>query len=475
MMTAEFLNDPKHIVVIGGGITGLSASWHLQNKSQTPLKITLVESSPELGGKMSTRKIINDRGSFVIDAGPEVIVTRKPEAWQLALALDLEDQIVNPGNETKDMFVLDGGEPKEIPLSPFAFLSSDLLSIGGKIRMMMEPLIPPKKDFEDESLADFVTRRLGREALDKMLGPVLAGIYNTDPETQSILTTSPVMREMEREHGGLFKGTFARMRAKKNAPAEDPPRPQFITFTEGAQVLVNELASRLSAQILLGNPVVSLSKNGQRYQVSVADGRKFPADAVILSTPANQSAKILGGIAPGSSELLNKIKHENIGTAALIFKEGQINIPYAINGLMIPRRENRRIDAVSWTTNKPLDRAPAGYEMLRVFFGGSDPSLVSQTHEQIILAIREELEDIFGILAEPVQTTVFCWPDSFPQAYVNHLDLVDEIEKSLPAGIYVAGSSYRGIGIPDCIRQGQNAAESVLDHLLFAQAEESIK
>lgn len=458
-------NTPWKIVVVGGGITGLSASWFLEKASRNPLEITLVEASHELGGKMSTKIKSSDQGSFVIDAGPEVMVTRKSEVWQLALELGLEEQIVNPGTETKDMYVLDGGKPKQIPLSPMAFITSDLLSFGGKIRMILEPFIPPRKDFEDESLADFVSRRLGREALDKMLGPVLAGIYNTDPETQSILTTSPVMREMEREHGGLFKGALARMRSRKDKSVEDPPRPRFMTFSEGAQVLVDELASQLSAQILMGYPVVSLGKNGHGYQVILKDGRELSANAVILASPANQSAEILDDLAPESAGLLRKIKHENIGTAALIYKKGQIDIPYDINGLMIPRREKRRIDAVTWTTNKPLDRAPAGYEMLRVFFGGADPSLVNLSNAQILQAIRDELEDIFGIKAEPLHTAVFCWPDSFPQAFVDHLDLVSEIENSLPPGIFLAGSSYRGIGVPDCVRQGQSSADQALDYL----------
>jgi oxygen-dependent protoporphyrinogen oxidase len=273
------------------------------------------------------------------------------------------------------------------------------------------------------------------------------------------------MREMEREHGGLFRGALARMRARKKAPVEDSPRPQFMTFEAGAQVLVDELTSQLRVQILIGCPAVSIQQQGQLYQVNLENGRQLLADAVILAAPANQSAKILAGLSPDSAELLKMIKHENIGTAALIYRAGQIDLPYKINGLMIPRREKRRIDAVTWTTNKPLNRAPKGYEMLRVFFGGSDPDLVNMSETQIIRTIRDELGDIFGIRAEPVQSQVFCWPESFPQAYVDHLDLVDRIESSLPPGIFVAGSSYRGIGVPDCVRQGQSAAEQAHNYL----------
>ena len=209
------------IIVIGGGITGLSAAWYLQTLSDQQIEITLIEADQALGGKMITRRITSESGDFIIDAGPESFVTRKPEAWQLALELGLEDEVINPGSETRNMYVLDAGVPKKIPLSPPAFITSDLLSLGGKLRMMIEPIIPARTDDGDESLADFVTRRLGQEALEKMIGPVLAGIYNTNPETQSIMTTSPVMREMEKDHGGLFKGALARMQKRRKA-APDP-------------------------------------------------------------------------------------------------------------------------------------------------------------------------------------------------------------------------------------------------------------
>ena len=464
-MNKKEVDRLDHIVVIGGGITGLSAAWYLQTGSQRPFKITLVEGSPALGGKMTTRKIVSDGGSFIIDAGPEVIVTRKSEAWQLSLALGLEKEIVNPGSETKNIYVLDGGKPKKIPLSPLDFIGSDLLSFGGKLRMLMEPFIPPKRDYEDESLANFVTRRLGSEALEKMLGPVLAGIYNTDPETQSIMTTSPIMREMERVHGGLFRGVLGRMRAKKAAPPGDSSRPRFMTFRNGVQELIDELEAQLVIQILKGSPALLIRKNAPGYKITLAGGKELKADAVILATPANQSGKMLSELAPECVDQLERINHENIGTATLIYKSGQIDLPYAINGLMIPRRESRRIDAVTWTTNKPLVRAPEGFEMLRVFFGGSDPSVVNLAEEEIIQIIQVELEETLDIKADPVQTAVFRWPESFPQAYVNHLDLVDGIEASLPAGIFVAGSSYRGIGVPDCVRQGKITAVETINYL----------
>lgn len=458
----EYADKREHVVVVGAGITGLSAAWYLQAGEPAPA-VTLIEASDFLGGKMVTRSVESDNGEFIVDAGPESFVTRKPEAWELALELGLEDQIINPGSETRNMYVLDGGVPKKIPLSPPAFITSDLLTLRGKLRMLLEPFIPARRDDEDESLADFVGRRLGDEALEKMIGPVLAGIYNTDPATQSIMTTSPIMREMERDYGGLFKGALGRMRARKKNPPAEKTRPQFMTFEDGAQVMVDALETQLTARVMLNSRAGSISREGEGYFVHLENGETLPCDAVILTVPANQARGLLVDLDPASADLLGEIEHKNIGTATLIYKE--LNLDYEINGLMIPRRENRRIDAITWTTNKPMERGPEGYDMLRVFFGGGDPSLAELPEAEIVAAIRAELEDILGITAEPVQTAVFCWPESFPQAAVGHQQLVDRIDAQLPAGIRTAGSSYRGIGIPDCIRQGRDAAEAIIHDL----------
>jgi oxygen-dependent protoporphyrinogen oxidase len=457
-------NKPNNIVVIGGGITGLSACWYLQTRSEEPLDITLIESSQVLGGKMVTKKISKNGNNFIIDAGPESFVTRKPEAWELALELGLEDQIIDPGSETRNMYVLDGGVPKKIPLSPPAFITSDLLSFGGKLRMLLEPFIPARRDDEDESLADFVSRRLGEEALEKMIGPVLAGIYNTDPVTQSIMATSPVMREMEKEHGGLFKGAFARIRARKKQSSESPRRPQFMTFKDGAQVMVDALDEQLAIQLLRGTQAVGINNNGTGYTIEFENHDPLLADAVILATPGNVASKLLSQVDSEAASLIGEIEQKNIGTATLILPSDQIEMPFEINGLMIPRRENRRIDAITWTTNKPIPRGPEGYEMVRVFFGG-DSSVVTLPEDEIIETILAELKDILGITATPMKTAVFCWPETFPQANVGHLNLVDEIEAQLPEGVYVAGNSYRGIGIPDCIRQGRDAAQKAIRFL----------
>lgn len=469
------MENSRHIIIVGGGIAGLSAAWHLTPYANEQFAITIVEGEEQLGGKMVTKQVTLDGGKrFIIDGGPESFVTRKPEAWLLAQELGLEDRIMNPGSETRNMYVLDNGVVTKIPLSPPAFIRSKLLTTRGKLRMVVEPFIPPKRDWEDESLADFVTRRLGREALEKMLGPVLAGIYNTNPEVQSILTTSPVMREMERDHGSLVKGSIARMRIRRKQAKEasETPPPQFMAFRGGSEEMVAALEEQVAARIIKGVYALSLTSSGERYTLKLSDGQSLAADAVILAIPANQAEQILADCAPEAAQLLANIRHENIGTASLVFRSNELHMLYAINGLMIPRREQRRIDAITWTSTKPLERAPAGYELIRVFFGGGDPSITELPDEQLLAALLKELKDIVGITAQPVSVTSFAWLKSFPQADVGHLDLVDGIEEKLPATIQLAGSSYRGIGVPDCIKQGRQASENLLQYFNIKEYKE---
>jgi oxygen-dependent protoporphyrinogen oxidase len=255
------------------------------------------------------------------------------------------------------------------------------------------------------------------------------------------------------------------MRERKDQPNDVQKPPQFIAFKDGSQAMIDMIEEKLDAEILKGTEALKITENSGKYELKLSGKKKITADVVILATPSNISARLISNFGHEAAELLNQIEQKNIGTAVLIYAANSLEIPYDINGLMVPRREKRHIDAVTWSTNKPLFRAPDNYEMLRVFFGGGDPSLVTKSEEEIISTILDELKDIFGITAVPLKHFVHCWPEGFPQAKVGHLQLVDEIESHLPEGIFVAGNSFRGIGVPDCIKSGREAAEKALEFI----------
>lgn len=447
-----------HIAIIGGGITGLSAAWEAQQRG---ISYSLLESSDRWGGKVISSEMCVNNARFLVEGGPDTIVTRKPEAWDLTHELDIMDQVDDPGSETSGIYVLDRGSPQSVPLSPFKFISSPLMTTRGKLRMMAEPFQRARRDDQDESLGDFVRRRLGAEALDKFIGPVLGGIYNTDPEIQSIMVSSPVMREMEKESGSLVLAAIQRgFKAKKKWATVRKPR--FITYKSGLQGIVDRLVIRLNGDLRLNSRVRFIDRHEDGYRLWTSNGESLYADAIIFATLANVTAELLKEISVEASALLKTIDHNHIGTVSLVYNESDLpNLN--INGLMIPRRERRAIDAITFTSKKMPQRSSWGYAVLRVFIGGGRPEVVQYEEDALLAVVKEELAALLGITAEPRAYKVFRWENGFPQAKVGHLQLIDEIEDHLPFNFAIAGSSYRGIAVPDCIRQGRNAVQKILN------------
>lgn len=449
-----------HFAIIGGGITGLSAAWEAQQRAVT---YTLFEATNRWGGKVISSEMRLDGARFLVDGGPDTIVTRKPEAWELTQELGVGDQVDDPGSETRGIYVLENGSVRPIPLSPFQFIGSRLMSTRGKLRMIAEPFQPARRDDADESLADFVRRRLGAEALDKFIGPVLGGIYNTDPDMQSIMVSSPVMREMEKESGSLVLGAIQRGHQAHKRAAKGPRKPRFITYKNGLQGIVDHLVKQLTGDLRLNSRIRFIQRHGDGYRLWTSNGEMVYADAIVFATLANVTAALVNDISVEAGRLLGTIRHNHIGTVSLVYKETDLP-KLDIQGLMIPRREKRAIDAITFTSKKMPHRSSPGYALMRVFVGGGKPEVVEYEEEQLIKVVRDELSSLLGITAEPRAFQIFRWPNGFPQAEVGHLELIDEIERYLPTNIALAGSSYRGIAVPDCIRQGRNAVQKILKH-----------
>jgi oxygen-dependent protoporphyrinogen oxidase len=269
------------------------------------------------------------------------------------------------------------------------------------------------------------------------------------------------MRELEAEAGSLALAAIKRM-LRGQQPGENPPPSRFITFKNGAQMLVDALVKGLKGDLKLNARVTGLTRDGGGYQVVLSNGETVYAHKVIFATLANVTAEILRAYFPEASENLGEIPHNHIGTISLVYRKHDLPSVPVINGLMIPRREGRAIDAVTFTSRKMPSRGSAGYELIRVFLGGGQPEVVEMGDEELIRVVRGELAALLGITASPLQISIFRWKEGFPQAEVGHLDLVDEIERILPEDLAIAGSSYRGIAVPDCIRQGREAAKKLV-------------
>lgn len=458
------------VAVVGGGIAGLSAAWRLQKAG---IDYVLLEQAARLGGKIRTERIAlngQEEAPFIVEAGPDSFITQKPWGVALARELGLGDALIGTNERLKQTYVLHRGRPTPLPegvlmivptrFKPFLF--SPLISPWGKLRMGLELFIPPRRDDGDETLADFVRRRLGGEALDKIAEPLMSGIYNAEADKQSVLATFPRFRELEQNHGSLIRGMLAsqRRRSQNAAVSHDKPLPFFVTFKEGVETMVTALRTRLSGALRLCTGVEAIEPIANGYRLHLSDGATLDAGQVILATPAFVAARLLRPLAPEAADLLDGIRYVSAGTISLAFRSSEARNPLNGYGLVIPMSERRPINAVTLSSIKFAHRAPEGRLLLRVFFGGSrSPHSMELDDADLYATVRRELDALLGIDAEPLFHRIHRWPRSNPQYDVGHLERIAAIERGLPPGVHLAGSAYRGVGLPDCIRQGQEAAE----------------
>ena len=466
-MTSRTIHTP--VAIIGGGITGLTAAWELQKAG---VEYVLLEASDRWGGKIRTETVAGDSDQpFVIETGPDSVLAQKPWALQLALALGLEDRLLGTNDDRRKTYVLNRGRLTPLPdgvmlIVPtkfMPFVTTRLISWPGKLRMGLELLVPAKRDGEDESLADFIRRRLGSEALDKLAEPLLSGIYNTEAERQSLLATFPRFRDTEEKYGSITRGMIAA--AKQRASAPPSKYSTFMSFKGGMGELVDGLLVKLDGDLRLNTPVRSIEANPDgTYSLLLGGDSRLVAHNVILTAPAHTASHLLAGIAPDASKLLGEIRYVSTGTMALAYRREDVPHPLDGFGVVIPRSEGRPINALTWVSTKFDHRAPDDHVLIRVFFGGSrSPESFELADDDLLAMVRAQLHDLLGIEAEPVFTRVYRWDEANPQYDVGHLEKINTIEAALPAGVVVTGSAYRGIGVPDCVHQAQMTAAKVIE------------
>jgi len=460
----------KRVVVVGGGITGLAAAHRIEELSRargSDIGVTLLEASDRLGGVIQTERT----DGFVLEHGPDSILSEKPWARELAERLGLGARMIPTQDRHRGTYVVRNGKLVAVPegflmMAPTqigAFLRSPLFSWRGKARMALD-LILPRGGARDESLAAFVRRRFGREALDRIVQPLIGGIYTADPEKLSLAATMPRFLEMEREHRSVIKAMWT---AQRHAPREQSGArwSLFFNFDAGTGVLVDALAQRLAPGVVrLGEKVVSLARVGTGWRVAT-EATAYDADAVIVAAPAHTAAAIVGAVSPPLAADLAAIRWSSAAVVLLAYKRE--DVPEVIQGFgfVVPLQERRRIIAGSYSTLKYAGRSPEGFMSLRAFVGGfGQDRWLAQDDMSLLASVREEFADLLGVRGEPVLTRIHRWPQSMPQYEVGHLDRVGRIEAlvaELP-GIEIAGNAYRGVGIPDCIRDGEAAAARVV-------------
>ena len=462
------MERPRRVVIVGGGITGLAAAWELQ-RQPIPVAVTLIEATERLGGKIRTEHVsLPDGSRLVVEAGPDAFLTSKPAAVELAHELGIADRLLGTNDARRTVFVLKGGHPVPMPAGMNlvvptrlrSFLRSPLVSPPGKARMLLDLVLPPGRDTGDESLADFVGRRLGREALETIAEPMMAGIYSADPDRQSMAATFPRFRDIEAGGGSLIRGMrAARTASKSNRTGLSV----FASFTDGMRELPTALIRQLRADVRLDTRVAGIGQAGSGFVVALDNGGSLHADAVIVTTPARAAARLLAGLVPAAVPPLCALRTVSTGAVTLAYREADIRSPLDGFGLVVPRKERRPINAITVASTKFAHRAPDSLTLLRVFFGGDrSPATLALGDADLLALVRREVANLMATAGPPVWHRIDRWPDANPQYDVGHLERVAALEAALPPGVVVAGSPYRGVGIPDCISQGRLAARAAL-------------
>jgi oxygen-dependent protoporphyrinogen oxidase len=482
------------IIVVGGGIAGLAAAYYA---SKVPnVEVALLESSSRWGGKIATDRVENDDGQFIIEGGPDTFLATKPWGVALCKELGLGDRLHGTNPHKKNTYVLNrnrllplpDGLAMMIPTNIEAILKSRLVSWFSKARMGLDFVLPAKTANGDESLGTFVSRRLGREAYENLIEPLMSGIYAGDGDRLSLASTFPYLRDLELKYGSLARGALemrkksmgaqslqASHRRGESSGSVPGSRSAFLTPTTGLAELVEKLIEHLTSQevdLRLGTKALRITNHKSLYQVELETGEILEADSVVLATPSFVSGKLLASFDPALASHLQNIPYASTATVSLAYRLG--NIPRELDGYgyVIPRREGRRALACTWTSTKFPHRAPEGYALIRIFVGRAGQELPSPGGRggggegELLELAKEELKLTLDIVAEPLLYRVFMWDKAMPQYNLGHPEILKRIDAALEkhAGLALAGNGYRGIGIPDCIHSGQLAAQKILNH-----------
>lgn len=457
---------PARVAVIGGGISGLAAAHHLVELSRASgraIDLRLFEAGDRLGGVIASEC----RDGFVIESGPDSFLSEKPAALALCERLGLTGRLVGTREEFRRTYVVHDGRLQVLPdgfllLAPtrlWPLIATPLFSWPGKLRMALD-LVLPRGDGGDESLGDFVRRRLGREALERVAQPLIGGIYTADPDRLSLRATMPRFLEMERTQRSIIAAMWRQQRATRRQTATSGARwSLFLSFDAGLQVLVDALAQRLPEGVVqLRRPVAGLARSAAgTWRVD-----DFECDAVIVATPAHAAATLLRPLDAGLGAELGGIEYASSAIASLIFRREDIPHPLDGFGFVVPRIEGRLLLAGTFSSLKYPGRAPAEYVLVRAFLGGAlQPEALALDDGDLLAAVRGDLEALLGIRRPPQRSLLTRWPAAMPQYHVGHLERVARIAQRVAAqpGLALAGNAYGGVGIPDCIRSGEDAAK----------------
>ncbi|MBX7152279.1 protoporphyrinogen oxidase [bacterium] len=456
------------VTVIGGGITGLATAWWLNQKG---IDVVLLERDHEVGGTMKT---IRDNG-WLIETGPNSALETTPLIRQLCKEIGIAGEIVYANENANNRYILRNHTLHALPMSPGAFFKSKLWSLPAKLRLLKEPFIGRAE--HEETIAEFVERRLGKEFLDYAINPFVAGVYAGNPSQLSVQAAFPKLYALEKNYGSLIKGQIkgARERKKRNETSKD--RAKLFAFKNGMQTLPNAIFNKLSDKIYTGATISSIQSFETSYKIHCTiEGKSttIETNSVVLGVPSYVAATFLSSFDSEMTNQLNDVYYPPVAEVFLGFKTEDVKRPLDGFGFLIPQKENRKILGAIWSSSLFENRAPENHVAFTCFIGGSrQPELASLKEEQLIKIATDEVKELLPVAGAPVYTRVNCWEKAIPQYRLGHLDSIAKIEKfekQFP-GFYLTGNYRGGIAVGDCIK---NAFENA-DRIVKLQRTASLK
>jgi oxygen-dependent protoporphyrinogen oxidase len=460
------------VVIVGGGVSGLAAAHALRRPAGT-FDVTLLEASPSLGGNIRTVR----RDGFVLDGGPDSWVATKPHASALAKTLELEPHFLGTRPENRRVYIawdgilhpLPEGTVLGVPTEIMPIVKTPLFSWDAKLRMALEPFIPPRAwhGDEDESIGDFIVRRLGDEPAQRLAGPLLGGIFAGDARDLSVRAAFPQFVEAEERHGSLVRAMRALRAARRSSAGGEGSA--FVSLKGGLGELIDTLAAKLGESVRLRTSTAARSldrlNGGAGYRVVLESGETLVADDVVLAAPLSATAKVARTLDPALGDALGVFHAASTATVFLAYRSSSIAHPLDATGFLVPRGMRSSILACTWVSSKWDHRAPEGTVLVRAFFGGAtDEAVLERDDGELTVLARTELRALLGITAEPLFAHVFRFDGASPQPGVGHLARVRAAKQRLARwpGLYVAASGFEGSGIPDCIKFAQAAADAIV-------------
>jgi oxygen-dependent protoporphyrinogen oxidase len=454
----------KRIAIIGGGIAGLSAGFFLKRKLGDQTDLTIFEKENRLGGTIGVTR----EDGYIADWGPNGFLDREPLTLEFVRQTGLGDLLLPSNSKSEKRFIYRGGRLWEISANPIKFLSSGLLSVRGRLRIGLELFIRKKNNDDDETIFDFVARRIGKEAAEILIDPMVSGIFGGDARKLSLGACFPVMETMEQEYGGLIRAMIKKKKAagksgKKAGPAG--PAGHLTSFRGGLFTLIERLQEILKDNIALSSEIKSIARDeGGYYRIYKSDGNYEIFDYIVMATPSFTTGSMLEGISPEISQLLKQIPYANLAVVCHGYKLTDVGRPVDGFGFLVPHNQNLDILGSIWTSVIFPEQAPDGSVLFRTMLGGAKHNdMIDMGEEKLAQLAHENLAGIMNIKNTPSFEKVIVWRNAIPQYSIGHRARLKKIEAGLQSlgGIYLTGNAYTGIGLNDTIKRSHKISEII--------------